>query len=178
MTNRNRRSFGRPGRRTSGRHARLVWVNENVNEIVVPNTKAARDLLTAAKDFMTFDTTIIETIVTDLTWSFDSIAPSGKRQMRLALQIAPSAMDSDDFSFLFADSVGSPWMGVFGETRNLSGVQTQNFEFTKNGVLRFSSKRRFRENESTLFLIYQSLSPAVDTSNTLDGMIRTLLRIP
>ncbi len=46
-----------------------------------------------------------------------------------------------------------------------------------NGM-RFKAKRRFRENNSTLFLLHQNVIAGSDTSVTLDGMVRTLIHIP
>ena len=175
MTNRNRRP-ARTARR--GRTGRNVWINENINAVVQPNNIQILDLITQAGDFMTYDTTITEVIVTDLHWSFTSIAPSGLRQMRCALIVAPKLMDAADFQVPFGDHIGSPWMGMWGNHLKLSGVDVFNIPLTPIGGLRFHAKRRFRENDSTLWLIFQNVSAGTDTDNLLSGMTRTLVHIP
>ena len=174
MTNRNRRTSRGPRRRPG----RNVWVNENINTIVTPNNIQILDLLSFAQDFMTYDTTINEVIITDLHWSFTTTDPAGLRQMRCGLIVAPKGMDANDFQVPFGDHIGTPWMGMWGNHLRMSGVQNGNISLAPAEGLRFHSKRRFRENDSTLWLVYQSVVSGVDGDNLLSGMSRTLIHIP
>ena len=168
----------RPRGRPRGRPGRNVWVNENVNASLTLNTVLPINLLTSASDFMTFDTTIRSVIIPDLTFTGTTTAVFGKRQIRCALIVAPTNMDADDFEPLFADSIGPPWLGVFGRTVAFGTVATVfSMDLALTG-LRFKAKRRFRENDSTLFMITQNLGNPADTGFALDGMVRTLIHIP
>jgi len=178
MTNRNRRFSGRPTRRTSGRHGRLVWVNADVNEIPVAGILGIRDLLTAADAFMTFDTTIITTIIESMSHTYNSVAPAGTRSARVALQTGPVASFASNFASLFVNSIGPPWMYLASEVHNITGVQVQELDLVPNPPTVVKSKRRFKENNNTLWLIHQTVHPAADTNLQLLGYVRTLLRIP
>ena len=114
-----------------------------------------------------------------MAYAFNTDTTSGKRQVRIAFQVAPSTMDGDDFESLFADSIGPPWMGMLGRTVNFANIATAaTFDLLAGAPIRFKARRRFRENDSTLFMVIQNLTPGVDTDLTLDGMVRTLIRIP
>ena len=172
-----RRSRGSRGR-SRGRTGRNVWVNENINEIVVINGIQIRDILGSAEQFMTFDTTVQEVIVTDLHYSFVSVAPAGVRNFRCALIVGSKLLDAADFQVLFADSLGPAWMGVWGNHVSVTGVDVQNLPLTPREGLRFHSKRRFRENNDTVWFVFQNVAPATDTTPLLSGMFRTLIHIP
>ncbi len=178
MTTRNRRSGRRSGtRRRTGRN---VWVNQSLNFPLSGGGITAVNLLDSAADFMTFDTTIVAVIVTDLHVSYEILGSGGFVSVRVALQTAPSMMDSADFETLFINSIGPPWMWTRGRTSRNSIGDLVNLDFTPTEGTRIKAKRRFRENDSTLFLVIQSLLEAgttIDNANMI-GMFRTLLHIP
>jgi len=173
MTNRNRRRFT-PRRRTG----RDVWVNHDLNEIPVPNTVQIKNLLLPAPDFMTFDTTVNTIIVEDIHWGFDSLAPAGLRRLALGFVVLRTGTGPGGAPAPLTDGVGPPWMGMLHASENLSGVAPQNISVIKGDPIRFKAKRRFRENESSVFLVYQTISPGADTNQTLSGVIRILIHIP
>ncbi len=176
MTNRNRRSTRRNTR--SGRTGRLVWVNHDVNEIPVANTLGIRNILANAKDFMLFDTTVVSIIIENLTWTFDSVAPAGTRRMAVALLQGKDTLDIADFTNLLVDGVGPAYMLLLGKTLNLSGVQPQTIQITPDEPVHIKAKRRFKENDQTIFLLHQNTTPAADTAQQLTGLIRTLIYVP
>ena len=176
MTTKSRRSSRR--RTTRSRTGRNVWVNVGFNIQIVQDTIASLGLLGPAGDFMTFDTTIVETIMTDLQLVGDKTG-LGNLETRWALQTAPSTMDSDDFEPMLTDSIGPPWMYVAGLTARI----TDGIAFTMNygvpGGIRAKAKRRFRENDATLFLVFQNAVAGGTALNMrLTGMSRTLIHIP
>ncbi len=179
MTTRQRRSGRRTG--TRRRTGRRVWVNENINAIPVDNSIFSIDLLTSAAEFMTFDTTIVHVVITDLTFSFQVDDSGGLINSRFALIVAPSLMDVDDFQPLFADSIGPPWMYVKGlhTQAPVNSVIALNFT-ASNGPIHVKAKRRFKENNSTLFMLFQNIVEGGTTLSQehLSGMTRTLLHIP
>ena len=175
MTTRRRNTrSSRRGRRTG----RDVWVNHDVNFSLTNNNISNFDLLTNAKDFMLFDTTITSVIIEDLHFSFDSLAPAGLRRIAIGLITGNAELDSTDFTSPLVDGVGPPWMVMLTSALNLSGVAPQNMTLTKNGPMTIRSKRRFKENDSTLFMVIHNISPAVDTTLLLSGIIRTLIHVP
>ncbi len=176
MTNRNRRQARRPARRSS----RLVWVNENINSVLVDDSLIVIDLLTNAQNFMLFDTTIVSVIVEDLHYSFEMSMTESLVDLRVALIVAPSTMDGDDFQNVFADSIGPPWLGMLGGHERVPNGGTGNINLTPAGPIKFKAKRRFRENNSTLFMIIQNVvgPGGATTDENFSGFVRTLLRIP
>jgi len=156
----------------------MVWVNKPlVAASIVGDTSVAISLLDPAKDFMTFDTTIERIVITDLTFTFLKTVATGVVTARFALQIAPTTMDTDDFESLFLDSIGPPWMYTSGVTGNVNNGVSATFTFDSSRLLK--AKRRFRENDSTLFLIFSNIvDGGFYSGGQLDGMIRTLIRIP
>ncbi len=139
-------------------------------------------MLTAAADFMTFDTTIVSVIIPDLTITAQVDDSGGTLNFRVALMVAPEAMDADDFQPLFADSIGPPWMWVNGvhALAVINSLVTAPLAGGVHGPARIKSKRRFKENNVTLFLLQQNVVEAgTNLSNfRLSGMIRTLIHIP
>jgi len=128
---------------------------------------------------MTFDSTISAIVIPDMAATGSAAASNGKRQWRIAFQVAPSTMDLDDFQALYADSIGAPWMGMYGVTANIVANALYTFDLTGGIPQRLRAKRRFRENDSTLWMIYQNLSASgADFALALDGMVRTLIHIP
>ncbi len=178
MTSRNRRSRGSRGtRRRTGRN---VWVNVSLANTVVAGV-ASIDVLQPASDFMTFDTTIVGIVIPDLTLVFDNGTGLSNVRTRWALQTAPSTMDADDFQVPDSDSIGPPWMYVGGMARRIPSDTAVTFDYVdqSGGPIRVKSKRRFRENDSTLFLVFQTVVSGGSFSNGfLNGMIRTLIHIP
>ena len=167
--------FRGPRRRTG----RNVWVNHDVNQIPIGNQLGTKDLLTgAAKDFMLFDTTVVRTIIQNLTWTFDSLAPAGTRRMAVAMLQGHTNLDQADFSNLLVDDVGPAYLGILSRTINVSGVAPVTLEITPPEPVIWKSQRRFKENNQTIWLLHQNITPAADTNQQLTGYIRMLIHIP
>jgi len=171
----------RARRAPRGRTARMVWVNTNVNFTGIIDGLQNLDLLAGAAEFMVFDTTIVQVVIPELNFAFTNNAlTTGNRQARAALQVGPTTMDSVDFQDLYSSSIGAPWMWFSGAGGRIPNTQTTlnlNLAHDENGV-RVKAQRRFRENDSTLWLVVQNRTEAGDTGLQYDGFVRTLLRIP
>ena len=176
-----KRSY-RPRKGSQRRSGRNVWVNENINSVPVGNSLGIIDCLTAAQDFMTFDTTIQRIVIPAFNWAFLSDATVGMREIRFALEVGKATLDAADFTSLFSDNIGPPWMYTWGRSIKINGAAAVTVDFSNAGVqggpIDVKSKRRFRENESTLFLVNQNLSPGTDVEQSINGLVRTLLYIP
>ena len=175
MTNRNKRFTRRSTRRRTGR---TVWVNKNLNFSLSDNTKGTVDLLTAADDFMLFDSTVLGVLITSLTWSYDTVATLAVRQLELAIIQAKSTIDPDDFTSLYSDNVGPPYMWRAGAAVRSPISTINNYVFTPNGAIFIKAKRRFKENDSTIWLVHHTSSTGTNTGMAIDGTIRTLIYIP
>ena len=179
MTTRRRRSRTRGARR--GRTGRLVWVNREISLTGIIDARQTLDLLLLAESFMVFDTTIVRVVIPELTFSFtNSGNTQNTRSARMALMVGQSSLDADDFEPLFTDSVGPPWLGLWGANALVNSSQ---LDLTLNLVEGFShidvaSSRRFRENDATLFMILQNRCDSGDTGLEYRGYARTLIRIP
>ena len=176
MTNRNR-PRARTTRRRSGRN---VWVNEVIAPAAIsPDTSTSISLLTSAKEFMTFDTTILRVVVTDFSFTLQKSGGNGIVTARYALQIAPTTTDTDDFASLFVSTIGAPWMYTSGVTGFLADTLLTTFTFPQGEDAPIKAKRRFRENDSTLFMIFaNTVQTGSFTAGVIRGMIRTLIHIP
>jgi len=178
MTNRNRR----PQRRARpARTARMVWVNEHVDLVLLNNSVQVINVLTLAEEFMLFDTTIVSVIIPVLQVMGEALTDDGIREVRVALEVGKNTLDSDDFNQLLQDSVGPSWLWIAGDAQFTTVLNEKiKLDLLGNaGVARVKAMRRFRENDSTLFLIVQNFSPSGSEEGLiLRGMIRTLLRIP
>ncbi len=179
MTTRNRRS-GRRSRGTRRRTGRNVWVNHDLNEVPVVNTLTTRNLLVNAKDFMLFDTTIVSVIIEDLHWSFTSTTTSGTRRLAIAMLTGLDTLDAADFTSLFVDDVGPAYMVLLTKTLRVddAGSLPHNVNITPQGPITLRAKRRFKENDATLWLLIQQVGPATDPNQELSGLVRTLIHIP
>jgi len=175
MTSRRRSTRSRGTRRRTGRN---VWVNHDVNTTPAVNSLGLLNIMQNAPDFMTFDTTVVSIVVVSLQYSYVSIAPAGIRRISVAFQAMHEGIDAADITPTLTDGVGPPYMGVLHASHSISGLTVQNLDLTPQGPVVFKSKRRFRENETTLFMINQSVHVATDTTPALTGFIRTLLHIP
>ena len=178
MTNRNvRRRVSRPGR---SRTARRVWVNEELATTLTINTIQIVDLMTAAVDFMKFDATILGVILSGVTISWDAAATLGINRFGITLEIGKDTLDSADMESPLQTGIGPPWM--FQQTaifRQAAAAVTVNQGFGPVGdVIRIKSKRRFRENDATLWLTVENSMVAGATNIQLNGMARTLLLVP
>jgi len=120
-------------------------------------------------------------IIPSLKFSIISSAVVGVREIRIALQTGLSTLDPVDFESLFANSIGPPWMYVTGNGFLSSAIQTITLHThgaDNGGIPRIKAQRRFKENDSTLWLIHENRAEAGDTVLSLKGLIRVLLRIP
>ena len=177
MTNRNRRPPMRRPRRTS----RKVWVNSQIDNILLVDTIVSIDLLSGvAQQFMLFDSTILGVVITDLSFTFDSEASASIRQMRWALETGKNTLDSADFQSLLASSIGPTWLHVGGATINLAAAaQSVSLDLLKgDSTLHVKAKRRFRENDATLWFIIENNLSAGDVNISVKGLFRTLLLVP
>ncbi len=130
---------------------------------------------------MTFDTTIVAVIIPDLDFVFDITVAITNVRTRWYLQTAPTTMDTDDFQVPDSDSIGPPWMYVMGNAARVVNNASVSFDYVAKagGPIRVKAKRRFKENDSTLFMVFQNVvSGGSLTNGFLSGMIRTLLYIP
>ena len=178
MTNRNRRM---PARRSSGRRrtGRNVWVNQNLNEVLLDNGTVLFPILDAAEEFMKFDVTIKAVILPNFSNQW-TIGIPHEYQMRAALLVAHEGLDASDLTDLpFADSVGPPWLGVLGHSSFRDGG-SHDIQLSGGGnpIIQFRAQRRLRENNSTLFMMVQTVVSSATVANQISGMARTLLHIP
>ncbi len=156
-------------------------MNQHLSEVIVAGAIMPIDLLVAASDFMTFDTTIVSVVIPELNFSFVAEATTDVRDFRYALLLANSLIDGADLQSFFTDSIGAPWMYTGGLSTKLSGAAgsvDMNLVFQNGGPIIAKSKRRFRENDSTVFLVVDSRLDAGDTVPLVTGFTRTLIHIP
>ncbi len=173
---------GRPPRRRTprARTARLVWVNRHLSVTPTVDTLGANDLLSGADNFMVFDTTIVQVVIPWLSFTFTTDATQALREMRVALIVGPSSLDSVDFTGLYANSVGPAWLWTYGTGLMTEAIGSITASLAGGGIdaVRVKSARRFRENESTLWLVHENRTEAGDSDLLLTGLIRTLIRVP
>jgi len=177
MTNRNRRNSRNTTRRRSGRN---VWVNNSFNATLVPDALAQVNITQGAMDFMTFDTTVVQVIISVFNYAVLTNANIGTRELRYALILAPSNMDSSDHDTLFSDTIGAPYMFTGGDAfrTGAAGQLNLSMVLSNGGPIIAKAKRRFRENDSSVFLLLDNESDPGDTSLTVTGWARTLIHIP
>ncbi len=177
MTNRNRsRAPRRPRRRTG----RLVWVNRHIESGMAVDTLLSLDMLTAASEFMVFDTTIVAVVINDLVLRLTTDATSGLRQVRCALVTGKDTLDAADFDdSLFANSIGPSYMWFGGNSLQTAAISNVTLPLTPVGEpVLVKSSRRFRENNQTLWLVAENRVNAGDSALQLNGHLRALIRIP
>ncbi len=177
MTNRKRSGRRTGTRRRTGRN---VWVNQNISFSPADNALTVAPMLTPAAEFMIFDTTIVHTIITSLNWTGQIDDSGGLIQMAIALVTALDTADAADFQTLFLDSIGPTWLyyNRVGSRESINAVF--NIPLTPVGAIHVKAKRRFKENNTTLFLLVQTVIEAGTnvSSDLLSGMVRTLIHIP
>ena len=177
MTNRNTtRRRSQPARRTG----RNVWVNQSFNATLVIDGLAQVNLLTVAQDFMTFDTTVVQVVITVFNYAVLTGPTVGTREIRYALILAPINMDASDHSTLFTDTIGPPYMYTGGDAFRTGAAGQLNLSLilANGGPIVAKSKRRFRENDSSVFLLLDNESEADDTQLVVTGWARVLIHIP
>ncbi len=177
MTNRNRRGRSGGPKRRSGRN---VWVNNDFTSNPVGDALAIVNLLQGAESFMTFDTTIVEVVIPVMNYSVLTDATVANRGVRCALMVAQENLDASDMISLFTDSVGPPWLWTGGDEfrTGAAGQLNLSLVIANGGTIRAKAKRRFRENDATLFLIVDNESEAGDSQQILRGFARILIHIP
>ena len=174
----------RTPRRTSGtrrRTGRLVWVNKNIQQLLTDNGVSRIDLLDAAKDFMVFDTTIVSVLISELWYNISvEAAVVFNRRVRCVMQTAIKTIDTADFEPLFGDSIGPPymWTGGNGELKSGGGFEPRMDIIPQGEPVFVKAKRRFKENDASLFLVAETKIASGDASVELNGYIRTLIYIP
>ncbi len=173
---RGRRSQRTPRARTS----RRVWANSTIATSLTVDAIQIIDMLAIADDFMLFDSTILSVLMTDLFVSFDAAAVLETRQFQIALLTGKNTLDSDDFLSLFASNIGPPYMWRTGKQARLAAsVQAVTVDFTEGAhEIRIKAKRRFTENDETLWFVVQNNMNAGDSNVVLSGTCRVLLHIP
>ena len=129
---------------------------------------------------MTFDTTVVHVVIPDLAATFTVESSGGQIDFRFALITANNGMDVADFTQLFLSSIGPSWLYVGGA--HIDSVINAKIvlNFTSSGPIHVRAKRRFKENNETLWMLVQNV---VEGGTTLadthwSGMTRTLLHIP
>ena len=174
MTNRNRRQ---PTRTRKGRN---VWVNQSFNAALVIDGLAQVNLLTVAQDFMTFDTTVVQVVIPVFNYAVLTDAQIGTREIRYAIIAAPTNMDASDHSTLFTDTIGPPYMYTGGDAFRTGAIGQLNLSMVlaNGGPIVAKAKRRFRENDSSIFLLLDNESESGDSSLTVTGFARVLIHIP
>jgi len=141
------------------------------------------DLLTAAGDFMLFDTTIVGVRISQLTLTLTGGASTQLKTFGASLLVGPTELDQQDVTSPIIDSIGPSWLWHgFASVRVPAAAEaTLNIVTSAQGQggLLVKAQRRFRENNATLFLlVVYTDGGAVDTNIQVDGFIRTLIRIP
>ena len=132
---------------------------------------------------MVFDTTIVGIVIPQLTFRATVDATAGLREIRCALTVGKDTLDAGggDFQTLYATSIGAPWMWVVGRGLQSQGAASLTLSLSGpavSDVARIKAKRRFRENDSTVWLIHENRVNAGDTALQLKGFVRTLIYIP
>ena len=177
MTTRSRRfSPRRSGRRTS----RKVWVNRIIQGALTIDTIQLFDMLTSAVDFMKFDSTILRVLFPSLSVSFDATATLGNREFAFSVFTGPENLDSADVPDLFTSGIGQPHMSYAKNNFRLAATaQSVTTDLRPNGeTLDIKAKRRFKENDTTLWLALQNNLITNDATIEINGLCRTLLLIP
>ena len=180
MTQR-RRSAPRAVRRRTSRKVWITTVVQNALQVVAATNVI--DLMTIAPDFMTFDTTILRVEIPFLEMHFSIGTGLGFRGVYWGLLVAPKTMDFDDFQNVGTTHIGPPYLHVGAVGLEIPAgqpagtIQNLLLSDTRNPV-QVKTKRRFRENDSTLWLIMRNVSVSGDTDITAEGLFRILLNIP
>jgi len=171
----------RRGRRSPsrGRTSRRVWVNTLINTTVVIDTVQIVDLLGGAENFMLFDSTILGVKIPWLSYTMVTSATVAIREFAYYLITGLATLDAVDFTPPRTTGVG-PAMMHFGGISFLSGAIANVTSNLVSGVetVDIKAKRRFKENDTSLFLVMENASEVGDTAIQLSGYIRTLLLIP
>ncbi len=158
----------------------MVWVNQAINNsALTANGVNLIALLGQAGDFMVFDTTIMA-VYLHLDFSLVTSADRLVRKVGVALAVHPDTLDAADITEgPLQSSIGPPWMWHSTTGIQIAAVGELTLPlpaFESNAHVK--AKRRFRENNSTLFLEVENIVHANDTLPILNGFVRTLIRIP
>ena len=154
-------------------------MNHFINVALTVNTQQIINLLSTAATFMLFDSTILRVIIPSLALTYDAAANLGNRRVAVALETGKDTLDSADMQSLLSSSVGAPWMYYTRTENRLAAVAAATTQFLSppEGI-DIKSKRRFRENDSTLWMTVENQMDPADANLQLQGQARTLLRIP
>ncbi len=182
MTTRTRGRRSRPSGRGPRRVARRVWVNRfiGVGGITV-DSKVLVDLLSSASEFMIFDCTILAVQLSYLYWTYTADATDAIRSVGAALLTGQENLDAADILEGPLDSGIGPswlWQQSVALRTDAAALVSMNIVSSTTGGIRVRAKRRFTENNETLFLVAQNLGEAGDTELQLQGFCRTLLLVP
>ena len=127
---------------------------------------------------MTFDSTIVSVQLNGLNFSYDSLAPAGIRRFAIVLLTAHQNIDPADLTPPLTDNIGPTWMYSIHNSHNISGVAPQNIAMTPSTGVTVRSKRRFKENNETLWMGIQTITEGLETNWDLSGLVRVLIHIP
>ncbi len=165
----------RRGRRT----ARKVWVNKQLATSMASGTIGIVDLLSDAADFMTFDTTIL-IVILNVTFVWDAAATLGLNRLAYALVTGLDTLDNVDMTDPLVSGIGPPWLyHNWGVLRQAAAAATVNFRMHPPGEnIRVRAQRRFRENDTTLWLVANTSLVASSANLQIEGYARTLLLVP
>ena len=175
-----RRRTGSRRRSTSRRTGRNVWVNMDIEQAIIDNSIIAVPILAPASEFMTFDTTIVQVLVVDLTMTFEVETSGGYIRSRVAILTGHDSLVSADFQAPIASSIGPTWMWTSSRTARFALNSVATMAHITDQAARIKAKRRFKENNSTLYLVSEFRAEGGTSTGTafLHAFIRTLIHIP
>ena len=162
------------------RTSRRVWVNKYVSSNLTVDTIALIDLLTPAEEFMKFDCTVLGIVIPWLSYSFDGAAVNEIREIAVAIMAGNELLDAADVQVIRTSNVGPPWMWSKGTSALFAATaQTVTMDLISGQVdVRIKAKRRFTENNETLWLLAENAAAAGDANLVIKGLVRTLLLVP
>jgi len=173
----------RRGSRSPRRQARVsrrVWVNRFINAALTIDTVQIFNMLDNAAQFMLFDSTILRVLVENLSFSFDATATLGNRRVAFSFFTGPENLDSADVPTMLASGIGPAYMYLGMQSARLAAAaQSVTMDLTRNQQsIDIKAKRRFKENDTTLWLAIENDMITNDANLALEGCVRTLILVP
>ncbi len=129
---------------------------------------------------MMFDSTILGVKIPWLSYSMEAAATNAVREIAYYLITGKSTLDSVDFTVPRASGVGPAMLHCGGNSARLPATAASFSIDLRGGIetIDIRAKRRFKENEETLWMVIENASEAGDTVLKLNGLVRTLLLVP
>ncbi len=162
------------------RATRRVWVNSLVSKSLTIDSVDIVDLLTGAAEFMLFDSTILGVKIPWLSYSMEAAATNAVREIAFYLMTGKKTLDALDMTVPRASGVGPSMLYCGGGSACLAATaQSLTIDLTQGvDTIDIKAKRRFTENDETLWMVIENASEAGDTVLKLNGLVRTLLLVP